>query len=290
MQQQGRWPRLLGRLALAAGLWTGAGCHHLLHHEVEQPPHVVLRCQDLHPCCRDHVHIFIIHGTDPLDFANLNGLNAYLRDLGFRKTYLGQLYHRNDVTREVRRVHAADPEARFVLIGFSLGANMVRDVTQTVKPDGVHIDLLVYLGGNTLEDGPRDRPENCGRLINILAKGCIWNGTTFADGENIHLPDVFHFGSPMHPHTRELLAAELAEVGARVPILVPAGQMPGGPLFEEPTPAPRAVPAAAPAARDEWDFLKPAAQLQPPEVSTEFMGAARARSAAGPADRSVVKR
>lgn len=262
MGQQGRWPGLLS-LALASMLGGGSGCGHLGPHVVEKPPEAALTCQELPPCCRDHVHIFIIHGTDPLDFANLTGLIGHLRDLGFRKTYLGQLYHRGDVTREVQRLHADDPEARFVLIGFSLGANMVRDVANAVQPNGVHIDLLVYLGGNTLEDVPRDRPENTGRIINILAQGCIWNGTTLPHADNIHLPDVYHFGSPTHPHTRRLLGEELALVAARVPIIVPAGQLPGGRLFDEPTPRP--LPAAAPtAARDEWDFLKPAGFLSAP--------------------------
>lgn len=262
MGQQGRWPGLLA-VALTAALFGVSGCGHIGPHVVEKPPHGALTCQELPPCCRDHVHIFLIHGTDPLDIANLTGLNAHLRDLGFRKTYLGQLYHRGEITREVRRLHQEDQEARFVLIGFSLGANMVRDVANAVQADGVHIDLLVYLGGNTLQDVPRDRPENTGRIVNILAQGCIWNGTTFPNAENIHLPDVYHFGSPMHPHTRRLLAEELAVVASHVSIIVPAGQLPGGRLFDEPTPRPLPTPAPA-AARDEWDFLKPAGFLQAP--------------------------
>ncbi len=274
MRQQGCWPRQLGRLAAAAALLASAGCGHLLRHEVEKPPEGALSCHDLPACFRDHVHVFIIHGTDPLDFANLAGLKAYLRDLGFRKTYLGQLYHRNDWTRELRRVHVADPEARFVLIGFSLGANMVRDMAHAVKPDGVHIDLLVYLGGNTLEDTPHDRPDNCGKVVNILAQGCIWNGTTFTDADNVHLHDVLHFGSPMHPYTRSMLATELALVAARVRVVLPLAGLPGGPLFDEPTPRP--VPVATPSRGDAWDFLKPAAFLRTPEESLgQAMPAAR---------------
>lgn len=270
--KQGCWVRVLGCLVLLVGLSSVTGCDHLFQHQVgytpaadshaEPPPVIPLSCQDVPPCCKDHVHVFIIHGTDPFDWANLNGMIAYLRELGFRKTYLGQIYHRNEIIREVRKVQCADPEARFVLIGFSFGANMVRDVARAVKPDGAHIDLLVYLGGNTLEDTPRDRPENAGKVVNILAQGFIWNGTTFSEGENIQLTDVFHFGSPMHAYTRDMLAHELTIIAAGVPIITPAANLPGGPSFDEPTPRP--VQAKAAGTRDEWDFLKPAGHLQTP--------------------------
>lgn len=279
MTQQGRWVRTLGHLALACGVYVSAGCQHLMTHEVDKPADPVRACLDAPPCCRDHVYVYLIHGTDPLDFANLTGLNAHLRELGYRKTYLGQLYHRNDVIRDVRHVQETDPDARFVLIGFSLGSNMARDVAHAVRPDGIQFDLLVYLGGNTLEDLPRDRPENASKLVNILAQGWIWNGTTFPDAENIHLPDVYHFGSPMHPYTRAMLARELAVVATRVPVMITGGSLPGGPLFDEPTPRP-VTPTAA-TTPDEWDFLRPAGLFRTPESTTTRVPATAARLAAG---------
>ena len=228
-----RLGRLVGLLLSAA---AASGCQHLASQPEYDASLPALKCQDIPPACRDHVYVFLIHGTDPLDFANLHGLNSYLRDLGFRKTYLGQLYHRDSFTKEVRRLHSADPEARFVLIGFSLGANMVRDIANAVKEDGIHIDTLVYLGGNTLEDGPRDRPDNCGQVINILARGAVWNGTDFADGDNIHLPDVYHFGSPMHPYTRQRLAAELLAGGLAPPELMAHLARPRAPHGRRPRP------------------------------------------------------
>jgi hypothetical protein len=66
--------------------------------------------------------------------------------------------------------------------------------------------------------------------------------------ENIHETDVFHFGSPSHPYTLEVLARELAVVAANAET------------------AASADPAAAPAPvrpedRGEWDFLKPVSRL-----------------------------
>src|SRR5439155_11479436 len=115
------------------------------------------------------VHVFLIHGMDPLDFANLSGVRDYIQSLGFIKTHYGQLYHLWEFKKELRRVHEEDPEARFVLIGFSFGANMVRELANAVKQDGIVIDLLVYLGGNTLENTPPNRPDHVLHIVNILA-------------------------------------------------------------------------------------------------------------------------
>jgi hypothetical protein len=219
-------------------------------------------CHMVPKCSRDHVYIFLVHGMDPLDYANLTGLRNYLQELGFHKTYYGQLYHTAYFDREISKVHQEDPEARFVLIGFSFGANMVRTLAQSARTQGIPIDLLVYLGGNTLKNVPRDQPENCGRIINILASGAIWHGDTMEAAQNISVPDVWHFGSPTHRATLEALARELAQVAAAVPSAPPPDYREPSQPPPETAPAPRPVePAAQATPRDEWDFLKPVPQL-----------------------------
>ena len=68
--------------------------------------------------------------------------------------------------------------ARFVVMGFSLGANAARDVVDGVKADGVWIDLLVYCGGVGLPNDLESRPDNAGRIVSILGQGvdCGWTG------------------------------------------------------------------------------------------------------------------
>jgi hypothetical protein len=204
-------------------------------------------------CCRNHVYVFLLDGMDPFDWANLRGVRDYVQSLGYVKTYYGQLYHASSFEKEIRRLHREDPDARFVLIGFSFGANVVCHLTQATKDDDVHIDLLVYLGGNTLKNRPEDRPENVCKLVNILATGCIWNGDTFDGAENVQYSDRWHFGSPSHPYTLDVLSRELALVAARVPIVEPAPSVP------EEGPVPRRAEVQS-AGEDgaEWDFLKPA--------------------------------
>jgi hypothetical protein len=241
------------------------------HPVVAAKPELAAPCTTLPPCNRDHVYVFLIHGLDPFNFANLSGVRDYIQGLGFHKTYYGQLYHAAYFKKELHRIHDADPDAHFVLIGFSFGANMVRDLALEAKKDGFQIDLLVYLGGNTLDNTPHDRPDNVAMVVNVLATGCIWNGTTFDDAENINLPDVWHFGSPTHRVTLEVLARDLALVASRVGATTGPAE-PSMPAASDTEPTPRPVMPQPAAKRDEWDFLKPTPTLsysapaaQPPD-------------------------
>lgn len=241
MTQQGRWVQRLGVGALAAlCLATGQGCLSFVHSLDLPPKEQIAQGETVPSPCRNHVHIFLIHGMDPLDLANLNGLTEYIQQLGYLKTHYGQLYHLWEFKKEMRRIHQQDPQARFVLIGFSFGANLARELANAVKDNKIVIDLLIYLGGNTLENDPRTQPEHVVHVVNILAAGCIWNGTTMDRAVNLHFTNVWHFGSPTHPRTRELLARELAVVAARVPYAEKAPPMP--PEVEDEIPMPRRLP------------------------------------------------
>jgi hypothetical protein len=242
---------------LAATLLTGTGCLTFCHPVPPPAKEMVAESAALPDGCRNHVYIFLIHGLDPLDAANISGLNDYLRSLGYIKTYYGQLYHLWYFQKELARIHKEDPEARFVLIGFSFGANLVREVAQEARAEQCVIDLLVYLGGNTLEDVPYDRPDNVLKLVNILAAGCVWNGAELEGAENLHVTDVFHFGSPTHQQTLEVLRRELPVVASRVHFTAPANEpFPLDASELGPTPRPVQVPPPE-GPRDEWDFLKP---------------------------------
>jgi hypothetical protein len=256
-------PRITRVLFAAAALllFGPAGCMSFLH-PIDQPDHDQLAgCQQVPKPCRQHVYVFFVHGVDPLDFANLSGVRDYVQSLGFGKTYYGQMYHTGYFTDEIRKIHASDPEARFALVGFSFGANMVRNIANSVRDEGITIDLIVYCGGNTLENNEHDRPPNVLRVENILATGWVWNGATMDDAENINYDNVWHFGSPTHPHTLEVLGRELTDVAARVPYVerVPASVAAGR------TSRP-AVPqtSAKGGPRDEWDFLLPGAPVPEP--------------------------
>jgi hypothetical protein len=217
MMQQRRWRRRLGAVSLAAlCLLCGQGCLSFVHSLDVPPKEQIAYGESLPAPCRNHVHIFIIHGLDPFDLANLNGLAEYIQQLGYLKTHYGQLYHLWEFKKEMRRIHKQEPQARFVVIGFSLGTNVACELANAVQEDGIIIDLLIYLGGEyTLGNTPRTQPKNATRILNIMAEGGF--GHAYDRAENICYNDVWHFGSPTHPQTRELLARELVALAARVP-------------------------------------------------------------------------
>jgi hypothetical protein len=247
-----RQGRLLGLAVLAAALVAAPGCMRCLHPIPDDLWPKAEHCPSLPQACRNHVYIFLIHGVDPLDYANLAGVRDYLIALGFPKTWYGQMYHASHFAAEIRRIHKEDPLARFVVVGFSFGANLARNVAHAAAEDNISIDLLFYLGGNTLKDCPYDRPANACKVVNILARGCIWNGTHFDDALNIEYDDVYHFGSPTHRQTLAVLTEELTLVASRVPVVqrvpeafpVPSPPRPEVPPVEDEAPGP------------EWDFLK----------------------------------
>lgn len=186
-------------------------------------PELLTLCQAAPDGARCHVYIFFIRGIEPVDCTNLEGVREYVHSLGFYNTYYGTWLKTASFTAQVREIHKGDPNAHFVLIGFSAGANMVRNMAQAVKRDGICIDLLVYLGGNTLYNVPHDQPENATHIVNVLARGFIWNGAQMDHAENVQLDGVWHFGSPSHPKTLEILTRQLAEVAGKVPPSVITG-------------------------------------------------------------------
>ncbi len=207
------WRSTVLRGLVSAALVSSTGCMSYLHPIPPIAPEVVSSCKtELSPCARSHVYVFFVHGLDPLDYANLSGVRDYVNELGFPKTYYGQLYHKSHFEKEIRTIHADDPEAHFVLVGFSMGAAVVRSMANSAKEEGIAIDLLVYLGGNTLGNKERDQPDNVARVVNILATGCIFNGAWMDRAENLNLTDVYHFGSPTHPETLALLTRELSAI------------------------------------------------------------------------------
>lgn len=256
MKQQGRWRRL-GVVSLAVlGLATGQGCLCCMHPLDVPPKEQIALGENIPSPCRNHVHIFLIHGLDPLDAANLSGLTEYIQQEGYIKTHFGQCYHLWEFKKEMRRLHKEEPKTRFVVIGFSLGSLMAQELANAVKKDGIVIDLLVYVGGFILSNSPRSQPENVAHIVNILSSGDGMIGPRMDRADNVRYGDVWHFGLPTHPRTREMLTRELAVVAARVPYVqkVP----PLSPEIEEEIPRPRRLTP---------DQLRETSSQLPPEWS-----------------------
>lgn len=271
MGHHGRWLSRLTAAIVAVACGATTSCMPFLHKVDPPTKDQLVPSGSLLGAARHHVHIFFIHGMDPFDWANLAGVRDYVQSLGYIKTHYGQLYHTWQFKEELCRVHEEDPDARFVLIGFSFGANMVRNVALTAKEHDIPIDLLVYLGGNTLKDCDEDKPENALHIVNILATGCIWNGDHLEGADNLNYGDVWHFGSPTHPKTLDVLVEELTKVAGRITVVLrePVPWQPG-----EEAPTPRPVKPQPTARNDAWDFLKIVPLLDEEKPTAEMKKAA----------------
>jgi hypothetical protein len=172
---------------------------------------------------RDHVHVFFINGFDPLGSGNFRGVSEQVRQLGFLHVHYGQLYNQPFMKREVINIHQQDPQAKFVVVGYSFGANLAASLARAVQTEGVAIDLLVYLAGDTMSNSPKNRPDNARRIINITARGCVfllggvvWQGEDLDGANNLRLTGVSHGDVPTHEQTMQLLVEGLAEVARSV--------------------------------------------------------------------------
>ena len=87
-----------------------------------------------------------------------------------------------------------------------------------LKEDAIRIDLLVYLGGDTIKDGDLSRPDNVGRILNITGHGLILlGGDLFFRGDDIkgasnHRLDARHFMLPTRAEAMELLVQYVVEL------------------------------------------------------------------------------
>jgi hypothetical protein len=168
------------------------------------------------PSPRDHVHLFFVGGLDPIDFAGLKTLQAYCESLGFRNTYWLEWYEGRRLEEEVPGIRSHDPEARFVFVGYSLGANVIRTMARSLgETDGIEIDLLVYISGNLLKYGCQSTPPNVAKVIHIMADGCVYRETPTVGAENYQLKNTLHFNTPPHPQTLCIVGRELPLVAAR---------------------------------------------------------------------------
>ena len=177
---------------------------------------------------RDKVHIFIVNGLDPLYLGNLNGMAEYIQCQGFTHTHCYQMFHAARAERDIRALRQCDPKARVVLLGFSLGANVARTMTHSMGRDCINIDVLVYLGGDSISNTPDSIPANAGKVINITGHGLVLTGGdlflkgTALDGATNLRVDTRHILLPSRTQTIEVLSQEVVKLAQQTAAPAPA--------------------------------------------------------------------
>ena len=188
-------------------------------HPLEKPgSHINQLGESVPQAVKDRTYLFFINGLDPYYLANFRGQCQYMKTLGYNNGYLGQMSQVELFRKMIQQIRTDDPRAQIVVIGYSLGANSARTLANQLKDDGVRIDLLVYLGGDTIRNDATSRPANVGRIVNINGHGSILlgydlfvNGVELTGASN-HRLDARHFLLPTRPEATELLVRHVVEL------------------------------------------------------------------------------
>ena len=162
---------------------------------------------------QNHIFLYLIHGLDPLDWADLNGVVRHCNNLGYHNVKLVQHHEGNAVIEHAVAAKSTDSQARMVIFGFSAGAASTRRVVRLLHEcHGINVDVVLYTGGIILLDTPYSRPEYVGKIIHILDGGRLIPGVPLTGAENHRFTDVWHFGTPTHPQTLSILDRELSRL------------------------------------------------------------------------------
>jgi hypothetical protein len=183
-------------------------------------PHPSIRrlCETAPSCDRERLHLYFVNGLDPLYAGNFRGLGDYVKSLGFTNVYLGQLHHCAHFRQSIVNLKREEPNARIVLLGYSVGANAIRAMAHSLEKDHVEIESLVYVGGDTIKNEPFSRPPNVRHILNINGHGALVLGYgLYYDGDNIdgaenHRVDVKHLSLPAQTETAEILTKHLMKL------------------------------------------------------------------------------
>lgn len=164
-----------------------------------------------------HTYVYLLDGVNPLGAAGMQRLAERLRGAGFPDTRVGAWYRAGEMEHEIRALHAADPTARFALIGYSAGAYSARATANRLIHDGVPLAVVGYIGADYFGDTARTRVPAARRVVNVTGDGymltgrnLLFNGTDISGARNFRLAGVRHYDLPTHPDTLAILYTELA--------------------------------------------------------------------------------
>jgi hypothetical protein len=257
--------QILGALILAGASIGGPGCMALDPKPIPLAPECTAACTDV-PCqCRGKVYVFLISGFDPLDIDRVGDFRKALVRSGFTKVYDGQFYHDRFFAQEMRRLASEEPDARFVVVGFSLGADVAVSLADYVGKQGIPIALLASVDPYWWSSAPSKTPPNVQQVMNIHGERLFMPQTASA-GAEIQIPETFPTNITANPLTVESLARALAGIAGALPAPAPSPE----PQLADEEPTPRPVARSGKPA-DAWDFLKPIASLRglwPGDIAT----------------------
>jgi hypothetical protein len=229
------WLWLVGAALLAGG----GGCA-TCHYQACGP------ALDAGPDCqvplynRQQVYVFLINGVVP---GTLDGLRDKLAGQGYTKVYYGQLPHAIWMGQEMRRLAREESAARFVVVGYGVGAPIAAKLAADAVTDRLPVEAVVLLDptGGTAATG-----------VQTLVVRSTSGSFNDPRAESVSIPGTGYYSLPTNAQTVGLMGDLLADVAARVP--PPPLTVETDWVYEDAPPVPAYTP---PAPRDDpnWNFL-----------------------------------
>lgn len=205
---------LIGLLAL--GALPGSMVAGPLLPLASPPSDLRARCEALPAGCRERLHVYMINGLTILPHmaGSMNAMAPYVEDLGFCRPKVACHFWRWSYQNDIRRIHCTDPEARFVLVGYSMGASVVYSMAQALEKDGVFIDLIILIDGHTFVHDFKETPSNVGRVVSINSTAWALTGKCRPGQTCYTVETFFHLAAPRQPEALRVLGMELIETAA----------------------------------------------------------------------------
>lgn len=262
------WPLAL----IAAAVLAGSGC-------VSCGNKGYALAHDAGPDCelpesqRNRVYVFAVGGLNPAGMMALDSLRLKLNELGYAKVASGQTLHTLWMAGEMRRIHAEEPDAVFVVIGTESGTDSAARLAEKAIAEGLPVTALVLLDAEGKTPAP-----NLG--VRTLTVGNGYGNATTTGFESVVVPDVGRYGLLTDPRTVQAVGRVLNEIAASVPIsniTVPAE-------WSYPH-APHMRPEVRHPTNTEWSYL-----FDQPGGTTRAIGEAVPVIAANPTPDSVSTR
>ena len=224
---------------------------------------------DLPTPCRGNVYVFMVHGVTPTTSCGLEALRTKLAECGFAKVGVGELASAPCVWWEIKKIAKYEPEARFVLVGYDLGAPAAVCVARDLCKRKISIEAVVLLD-----------PVGCGesrdlRTIVIASGSASYSSLPYMP--RVVVSEANHFQLPAHPKTVGTISGLLQEIAAR------NCELPVDPIEEwnyPPAPEMRPLPMAR---GDDWDILA-GGDGTPPAINTRVFTSPAAAAASAPAE------
>lgn len=157
--------------------------------------------------CRGKVYVFMVHGVTPTTDCGLEALRAKLAESGFPKVGVGELASAPCVWWEIKTIAKYEPDARFVLLGYDLGAPAAVCIARELCAKNVPVEAVVLLD-----------PVACGEtrdLRTVLIASGAASPSALPYTPRLVVSEANHFQLPAHPKTVAAITDLLHEIAAR---------------------------------------------------------------------------